>query len=165
MKKVYLIPTMIIICFSILFTQCKKKTTTPVETVDPTISSFLNMQTHIFKHSCNSTGCHNTAAVSNLQHGLALEGSDVWERIVDITPKNIDAKNANLKIVYAGKSDSSFLFHKVNWTANTLYKFGNQMPIGANLLEADEIEFIKQWINAGAPKTGVVADYKLLHAH
>jgi hypothetical protein len=155
-----------IISISTLFVQCKKTTHPPAaEVVDPTAATFLNMQQHIFKHSCNSAGCHNVSAASNVQHGLVLEGSDVWERIVGVDPKNVDAKNANLKIVYAGKSDSSFLFHKVDWLKNTKYKFGNQMPIGADLLDADEIEYIKQWINAGAPKTGVVADAALLKAH
>lgn len=142
-----------------------KKPTNPTETVDPNVASFDNMQQHIFKHSCNSSGCHNTAAASNVQHGLVLEGVDVYERLVGVAPKNADAKNANLKLVYAGKSDSSFLFHKVNWAANTQYKFGNEMPLGADALDANEITFIKQWIDAGAPKTGVVADYTLLHAH
>lgn len=155
-----------ILCFAVMltviFVQCKKKTTTPAETVDPNAASYSNMQTHIFKHSCNTSGCHNTAASSNVQHGLVLEGVDVYERLINIDPKNADAKNAGLKLVKPGKADSSFLFTKCQWTS---FKFGNQMPLGANPIDADEIEFIKQWINAGAPKTGVVADYKLLHGH
>jgi len=148
-----------------LFISGCKKPDNPVETVDANAASFDNMQQHIFKHNCNSSGCHNTAAASNVQHGLVLEGADVYERLVGIAPKNVNAKNANLKLVYAGKSDSSFLYHKVNWAANTKYKFGNEMPLGANSLDANEMLFIKQWIDAGAPKTGVVADYKLLRAH
>jgi hypothetical protein len=154
-----------LLCIAMLMVQCKKPQSAAAEVVDPTVATYLNMQQHIFKHSCNSTGCHNVAAASNVQHGLVLEGSDVWERIVGVDPKNADAKNANLKIVFAGKSDSSFLFHKVNWTANTKYKFVNQMPLGADLLDADEIEYIKQWIDAGAPKTGVVANAALLKPH
>jgi hypothetical protein len=147
--------------FCIAMAQCKKHTT-PVEVVDPTIASFLNMQTHIFKHSCNTSGCHNTAAASNVQHGLVLEGADVYERLINIAPKNTDAKAANLRLVVPNSADSSFLFTKCAWTS---HKFGNQMPLGADALIANEIEFIKQWINAGAPKTGVVADYKLLEDH
>jgi hypothetical protein len=151
--------------FVIIFaTQCKKTVHTPVETVDPNIASFLNMQTHILTHSCNSSGCHNTAAATNMQHGLVLEGSDVYERLINIAPKNIDAKNAGLKLVMAGKSDSSFFYTKCNYN-NTNFKYGNPMPLGGNNLDSNEIKFIKQWIDAGAPKTGVVADYKLLHAH
>jgi hypothetical protein len=163
-RFIYLLTAFFTIC--IVFIQCKKTTHPPAgEVVDPTVATFLNMQQHIFKHSCNSTGCHNVAAASNVQHGLVLEGSDVWERIVGVDPKNADAKNAKLKIVYAGKSDSSFLFHKIDWLKNTKYKFGNQMPLGADLLDSNEIKYIKQWIDAGAPKAGVVADAALIKAH
>jgi hypothetical protein len=148
----------------LLAAQCKKATPAVVETVDPNIASYLNMQTHIFKHSCNSSGCHNTAAATNVQHGLVLEGADVYERLVNVTAKNIDAKNAGLLLVKPGNSDSSFLYAKCNYN-NSSFKFGNPMPLGSNALSANEIEFIKQWINAGAPKTGVVADYKLLQGH
>jgi hypothetical protein len=169
---IYLIMTKIKLIFlwsfvaamSTLFVQCKKANTT-TEIVDVNAATFSNMQQHIFKHSCNSSGCHNVAAASNVQHGLVLEGTDVYERIINIDPKNVDAKNAKLKIVYPNKSDSSFLFHKVDWANNTKYKFGNQMPLGADLLTADEIKYIKQWIDAGAPKTGVVADATLIKAH
>jgi hypothetical protein len=147
-----------------LATQCKKATPITTEVVDPNIASYLNMQTHIFKHSCNSSGCHNTAAATNVQHGLVLEGADVYERLINITPKNTDAKLAGLKLLMPGNSDSSFLYAKCNYN-NSSFKFGNPMPLGSNALSANEIEFIKQWINAGAPKTGVVADYKLLQGH
>jgi hypothetical protein len=149
------------IILSIIVVQCKKKTTT-TEVVDPNAASFSNMQEHIFKHSCNTSGCHNTAAANNVQHGLVLEGVDVYERLINIDPKNADAKAMKLKLVMPNKADSSFLFTKCAWTT---FKYGNQMPLGADVLSANEIEFIKQWINAGAPKTGVVADYKLLTAH
>jgi hypothetical protein len=144
--------------------QCKKKPPIVVEVVDPTVASYLNMQTHIFKHSCNTSGCHNTAAATNVQHGLVLEGVDVFERLINVDPKNVNAKNAKLKLIMPGKSDSSFLLTKCNWT-NTALRFGNQMPLGSDPISADEIEYIKQWINAGAPKTGVVADAKLLKVH
>jgi hypothetical protein len=39
------------------------------------------------------------------------------------------------------------------------------MPLGADLLTSNELEFIRQWIEAGAPRTGVVADPSLLNAH
>ncbi|MFM2388309.1 MAG: hypothetical protein RL660_3066 [Bacteroidota bacterium] len=159
LRKISLSCVALLVC--LVMAQCKKKTTT-TEVVDPNVASFQNMQLHIFKHSCNSSGCHNTAAASNVQHGLVLEGVDVYERLVNVAPKNADAKNANLRLVVPNSPDSSFLFTKCAWTS---YKFGNQMPLGANALKANEIEFIKQWINAGAPKTGIVADYKLLEAH
>lgn len=147
-------------------TQCKKtEVVAAKEVVDPKVATFQNLQIHVFKHNCNSTGCHNVAAASNVQHGLVLEGTDIYERLIGIDPKNTEAKNAGLKLVTAGNSEKSFLFHKMNWSNNTNYKFGNQMPLGAGLLSAGEIQFVKQWIDAGAPKTGVVADATLIRSH
>jgi hypothetical protein len=144
----------------VIATACKK--TNHGATVDPNLASFANMQEHIFKHSCNSAGCHNLSASSNVQHGLALEGSSAYSNLVGKTPKNAQAIAAGLKLVMPGSADSSFLYTKCNWQT---YKYGSQMPLGANALSANEVLFIKQWINAGAPQTGVVADYKLLTAH
>jgi hypothetical protein len=159
MKFKKLLITCSVATLIVFFSQCKKTTTPPVNTVDPNTASYINMQKHIFQPNCNSSGCHNTAAIINAQHGLVLEGADVYEKLLDVAPKNTNAKNDGLKLVMAGKADSSFLFTKCEWTS---FKYGNQMPLGANALSSNEIEFIKQWINAGAPKTGVVADYKLL---
>ncbi len=144
------------------FSQCKKKAAMPKEFVDPTAASFANIQTHIFKHSCNSSGCHSTGAVNNTQHGLVLEGVDVYERLINKDVKNSSAKNLGLKLVIPNKADSSFLLTKCQWTS---FKFGSQMPLGKDPITAGEIEFIRQWINAGAPKTGVVADHTLIKPH
>jgi hypothetical protein len=45
---------------------------------------------------------------------------------------------------------------------NSNFKFGNSMPLGADVLTAKQIEFVRQWIAAGAPETGDVADKTLL---
>ena len=36
------------------------------------------------------------------------------------------------------------------------------MPLGGTALSVGQIEFVRRWIEAGAPKTGEVADAKLL---
>jgi hypothetical protein len=151
---------------SFVFVQCKKKKKPePVEThaVDPNVDSFENMRVHILAHNCVS--CHNTAAATNVQHGLVLEGADVYERLINVVPVNADALAAGLKLVRPNQADSSFFYTKCDWNAYPNYQWGNQMPLGADLLSANEILFIKQWINAGAPKTGVVADPNLLKTH
>jgi hypothetical protein len=151
---------------SCVFVQCKKKKKpVPVEThaVDPNADSFENMRVHILAHNCVS--CHNLAAATNVQHGLVLEGSDVYERLINVVPVNANALAAGLKLVKPGKADSSFFYTKCDWNAYPNYQWGNQMPLGADLLSANQILFIKQWINAGAPKTGVVADPELIEAH
>lgn len=144
---------------------CKRESAEPAETVDPNLASFENMKQHIFKHNCSTSGCHSAAQATNQQHGLVLEGGDVYERLVNVVPRNTQALDSGLTLVKPGVPDSSFLYHKVNWNAFPQFHFGNEMPLGANPLTGNEIEFIRQWIAAGAPRTGVVADYRLLHAH
>lgn len=144
---------------------CKHEAVEPAPTVDPNLASFENMKQHIFSHSCSSSGCHSAAQATNQQHGLVLVGSDVYERLVNVDPRNAQALDSSLKLVKPGVPDSSFLYHKVNWNAYPQFHFGNEMPLGADPLTANEVEFIRQWIASGAPRTGVVADYRLLHAH
>jgi len=162
MKKTvgYLFIALLAFSFAI---SCKKKKQEVTEVVDPNLASFENMKIHIFNHNC--TSCHNVGATSNLQHGLPLEGTSVYEKLFNVVPHNDDAELAGLRLVVPGYPDSSFLYTKTNWNAYPTYHFGNQMPLGADLLTSDELEFIRQWIAAGAPKTGVVANSSLLHAH
>ncbi|MFM2387526.1 MAG: hypothetical protein RL660_2283 [Bacteroidota bacterium] len=147
----------LLLTISIAFMHCKKQSSHSTEDVDPSMASFENMRIHIFKHNCLS--CHNTATTT----GLVLEGADLYTNLLNVVPTNISAKNAGLKLVMPGSADSSFLYAKCEWNT-TPFKYGGPMP-SATLLSAEEVLFIKQWINAGAPKTGVVADYKLLHGH
>jgi hypothetical protein len=148
---------LLIICFSILLIQCKKASTHTGEVVDPNASSFENLRIHIIKHNCLS--CHNTATTN----GLVLEGADLYTNLINVNPVNIAAKNKGLKLVVPNNADSSFLYAKCEWNT-TPFKFGGPMP-SSTLLTPNEVLFIKQWINAGAPSTGVVADYKLISAH
>jgi len=142
---------------------CKKEKQEVKKVVDPNLASFENMKIHIFSHKC--TSCHNVGATNNLQHGLPLEGTSVYDKLFNVVPRNDDAEQAGLRLVVPGYPDSSFLYTKINWNAYPTYHFGNQMPLGADLLTSDELEFIRQWIAAGAPKTGVVANSSLLQAH
>jgi hypothetical protein len=160
MKKIGIL--MFAVMSLLVFSQCKKKTTTTkteAHPIDPNLDSYENMRVHIFSHNCVS--CHSTAASSNTQHGLVLEGGDVYERLINKLPVNAQARTAGLKLVIPGKADSSFLFIKCDWK-NVNFRFGNSMPLGADPLTEDQITFIKLWINAGAPKTGIVADANLL---
>ncbi len=158
LKVAFVLSTVVVI-----YSSCKKKTITPpVSTVDVNAATFENIKTHLFAKSCASNGCHNTAAASNIQHGLVLEGTDVYERIINVNPKNTNALTAKLKLVKPNTPDSSFLFTKCDWNNYTQYHFGNQMPLGADLLTTSQIKYIKDWIVAGAPKTGIVADANLI---
>ena len=148
----------------LIITACSKKM---VDTVEPVnnISSFSLMQDKIFTPSCAISGCHasNTDATYR-QHSLILEKSVAYENLVGITPVNELSKADGHLRVKAFKSLESLLYHKLNWDVahHGGKQYGLPMPLGKAALSVGQIEFVRRWIEAGAPKTGEVADAKLL---
>lgn len=127
----------------------------------PTPSSFEQLQTKVLAKSCAVAGCHVAGSEMAAESGLVLEAAVAYENMIGVEPKNETARAHGLLRVKPGVPDSSFLFIKVHDPSHhSGYKA--QMPLGADALSAGQIEFIRQWIAAGAPKTGVVADAALL---
>ena len=64
----------------------------------------------------------------------------------------------------AFKADSSLLYHKLAWAAGHHARdYGLLMPMGASEgISIGQLEYIRRWIEAGAPRTGSVADVALL---
>ena len=148
----------------LIITACSKKTVESVEPVN-NVSSFSLMQDKIFTPSCAISGCHasNTDATYR-QHGLILEKSVAYENLVGIIPVNELSKADGHLRVKAFKSLESLLYHKLNWDVahHGGKQYGLPMPLGSTALSVGQIEFVRRWIEAGAPKTGEVADAKLL---
>ncbi|MCK8493024.1 hypothetical protein M0L20_14240 [Spirosoma sp. RP8] len=136
------------------------------ESTDPTVTaSFDLIQQKILTPSCASSGCHASEKdASFAQHGLVLAEGFAYQNLVGVDPKNSAAKADGLKRVKAFASLESLLYHKLTVTAShhTGKQYGNPMPLGGQLLPDGQIEFIRRWIDAGAPKTGSVADAALL---
>ena len=158
----------IILTFSVLaiMSSCTNKNatdnTTPATTA---VSSFSLMQDKILTPTCATSGCHaSTADASFKQHGLVLEKSVAYENLVGVTPFNALSKGDGHLRVKAYKSLESLLFHKLNWDLSHHggKQYGTPMPLGSTALYLGQIEFVRRWIEAGAPKTGEVADAKLL---
>ena len=158
----------IILTFSVLaiMSSCTNKnasdTTIPATTA---VSSFSLMQDKILTPTCATSGCHaSTSDGSFKQHGLVLEKSVAYENLVGVTPFNALSKGDGHLRVKAYKSLESLLFHKLNWDLSHHggKQYGTPMPLGSTALYLGQIEFIRRWIEAGAPKTGEVADAKLL---
>ena len=142
---------------------CKKE-----EAGSPTptdLASFDLIQQKILTPSCATSGCHasNTDA-SFAQHGLVLAEGVAYQNLVGVDPKNAEAKADGLKRVKAFASLESLLYHKLNVAAShhSDKLYGNPMPLGGTLLPDGQIEFVRRWIEAGAPKTGTVVDAGLL---
>lgn len=127
-----------------------------------TESSYDLVQSRILDTSCAISGCHSSASdLTFLQHGLVLEASVSYANLVDVEPANLDAKNDKLFRVKAFAPDFSLLFHKLSTTSG-VNKYGIPMPLGLTPLKEGQLEFIRQWIEAGAPRKGRVADPALL---
>lgn len=128
------------------------------------VSSFNIIQTKMLDTNCAISGCHASASDPSFQqHGLVLAGSAAYEQLINQPPKNANARKDGLLLVKPFKSDQSLLFHKllpVDHHSTTDY--GNLMPLGLRPMTNGEIEFIRRWIEAGAPFQGDVVDQELL---
>jgi len=147
---------------------CSKST---VDSLNPVATSnvkgsFDLIQDRILTPSCATSGCHvaNTDA-SFAQHGLLLSSASIsYKNLVDAVPLNAVAQANHLLRVTKFIADQSLLYHKLNWDvshhANANY--GTAMPLGGKPLSVGQFEFVKKWIEAGAPEKGTIADVKLL---
>lgn len=136
-------------------------TTTVTDPPPSELSSFEQLQVKVLAKSCATASCHATGSAMATESGLILDAAVAYENLVGVAPKNGAAKEDGLLRVMAGSPDSSFLFIKVSDPTHRS-GYGSRMPLGSDPLSDGQIEFIRRWIAAGAPRTGVVADARLL---
>ena len=128
------------------------------------LSTYEVIQTEIWDQSCIS--CHMIGASYANQSGLILTADVSYGQLMNRVPSNVTAAEDGLSLVgdegYASLP-KSFLWEKIN--ANDMDHFyqdhpeyGAIMPLGDDFLTNGELEFIRQWIEAGAPEAGQVAD-------
>ena len=122
----------------------------------PPDSSSGLIYTHIFTPSCGVSGCHDGTATSP-----TLTGATTYQSIFSATPTNGQAQAAGLQLIQPHSADSSFLYQKMVFSTSP-FQFGAPMPQGGLTVSADKIEFLRQWIEAGAPELGHVADRNLI---
>ncbi|MCU0339996.1 MAG: hypothetical protein MUE30_08930 [Spirosomaceae bacterium] len=160
------LPIAILIAGSLLLllNACNKNTTVekPAE-----IATFQLIQDRIFTPTCATVGCHASEQDGSFrQHGLVLTADKSYAYLVNADPKNQNAIDDKLKRVIPFASLQSLLFHKLSWDGAAHHSgksYGNPMPLGGKPLFKGQIEFVRRWIEAGAPKTGSVADTALLN--
>ncbi|HUS03098.1 MAG TPA: hypothetical protein VMY77_15275 [Chitinophagaceae bacterium] len=120
------------------------------------------IQQNILNPTCATNGCHaSTSDVNYAQHNLVLSADVAYDNLVNKVPKNSAANAAGLLRVKAGDYVNSLLYQKIDCQSASHY--GALMPLGGPNLTLGQIEFIKQWIINGAPKTGSVADETILN--
>ena len=129
------------------------------------VASFDLIQQRILTPSCATSGCHASDKDGSFaQHGLVLAAGVAYQNLVGVDPGNSAARTDGLKRVKAFASLESLLYHKLTPTAShhSGKQYGNPMPLGGQLLSDGQIEFVRRWIDAGAPKTGTLAQQCLL---
>ena len=148
-----------------LVAACGGDSATRADNAGPTTSpsgSFARLQASVLNTSCAVSGCHvsATAAVSG---NLELAPDVAYDNLVNALASNLSAQRDGLRRVVPGKPDSSLLYQKVILAAGThASDYGNTMPVGALPLSQGQVDFIRKWIEGGAPRTGEVADAALL---
>ena len=126
------------------------------------VATFSQLQTSILNKSCAVTGCHVSATATS-SGNLILAPDVAYDNLVGATPTNLAALRDGLKRVTPGSTDRSLMFQKLVLSLAAAHsEYGNTMPVGSAALSQGQVEFVKQWIDAGAPRTGVVADTTLL---
>ena len=156
--------TTIVLGAFLIITACSKQS---IDTPNPVseVSSFTLMQDKILTPTCATSGCHASTSDNTFkQHGLVLEKSVAFQNLVGVMPVNELSKADGHLRVKAYKSLESLLYHKLNWDAvhHGGKQYGLPMPLGSTALSVGQIEFVRRWIEAGAPAVGTVADAKLL---
>ena len=157
----------IITAFStaILLSATLMNSCTKQEQIDSNAGSFDLLQDKILTQSCAVSGCHASEGDATYGfHGLILTKGKSYKNLIDIEPKNIGAKQDGLKRVKPFKSIESLFYNKLIYDIahHGGKSYGAVMPLGKDLLSVGQIEFVRRWIEAGAPEKGNVADATLL---
>ena len=127
------------------------------------------IQKNILKPNCSN--CHMAGSAIERQSGLDLSSNDSYDSLVDVAPKNSAANKDGLLIVSSEGGmkglTKSYLWEKINAYDQEHFlsdhpEYGQLMPPGGNFLSDGELQFIRSWIEAGAPKSGNVVDENLL---
>jgi hypothetical protein len=122
----------------------------------------------ILTPTCATGGCHHTGAPFAQSSGLALDRDVAYRNLISVAPKNVAAISGGYLRVKPRDSDKSQLYHKLviqhpgDPDHDHGAAFGETMPLGGDPLLNGQVEFIKRWIDAGAPETGEVVDTMVL---
>jgi len=120
------------------FIACEHQLAEPPPPLEPTLSS---IQANILDKSCVNRGCHpGNFAPMSLQTGQSFS-----------TLVNVNSAYGNPRIlrVKPGDSNNSVLYLKITGSA-TVGGAANRMPLGFSALSTEEINAIRDWIDAGA---------------
>ena len=139
------------------------------EPQEPEVTSTWDViQTVILDKNC--VECHVAGASFATQSDLVLTSNVAYSQLINRTPNNPTARADGLTLVGTeglASVGKSFLWEKINAPNQAHYfddhpGYGALMPLGKPPLTNGELEFVLQWILAGAPSSGNVVDLDLL---
>ncbi len=136
------------------------------EETNKVTSSFDLIQTRILDTNCAISGCHQSNTdPSFAQHKLILTAAQAYTNLIDKIPSNANAAKDGMMLIRPFKAAESLIYHKLynSGSIHHLNDYGNPMPLGLPLLSQGQVEFVRRWIEAGAPREGkAVEDETLL---
>jgi hypothetical protein len=118
-------------------------------------STFALIQSAIFeRRGCTSSFCHDAAASG----GLNLTAAVAYDNLVDAPVGSVSARPSLRRVSPAKKEDSLLWLNVAAATLPDQWKAPlRAMPLGGlPPLTLDELKVIQLWIEAGAPREGVV---------
>ena len=124
----------------------------------------------IIEPNC-AAACHESGAFFAEQSDLILTPDVAYEQLIDRIPRNESAWADGLVLLSSMGGQpgeiQSFLWEKINLPNRDHFyddhpHYGELMPLGGPYLTNGELAYIQEWIYAGAPEDGVVADEQLL---
>jgi hypothetical protein len=149
-------------------TGCGEDKPAPGPLTPPERATWDIVRDEIFAARC--VACHTTGTSYAIQSNLVLTADVAYAQLIDIQPSNSAARADGL--VRLGRQGlaslgTSFLWEKINAPNQAHFYsdhpgYGALMPLGEPPLTNGELAFIEDWILAGAPETGAVADAALL---
>ncbi|MFT4834330.1 MAG: hypothetical protein ACJAVY_002514 [Marinoscillum sp.] len=157
------IQALYLIVFAAAFISCEdKNSSTPEDPLADYTSTYAVIQGEIWDKTCIS--CHVSGSSFARQSDLILTSDVSYSQLINRAPDNEDAKADGLLLVGDEGLESfykSFLWEKINAPDQEHFYedhpgYGTQMPLGDDPLTNGQLEFIRQWILAGAPETGDV---------
>jgi hypothetical protein len=124
--------------------------------------TFARIQRDVLDKSCVS--CHRAGASDARQSQLVLTADSAYQQLVGAPSLQQVAKADGLMRVKPYRADSSLFYHKVAWVPGHHSRdYGQLMPMGTTQgLTAGQLEYVRRWIEAGAPRTGHVVDTAVL---
>ncbi|MFI5367287.1 MAG: hypothetical protein ACHQ4J_16880, partial [Candidatus Binatia bacterium] len=104
------------------------------------------IQSEIFNGNCLNAGCHNSQSRAG---NLNLSEGSAYDQLVGHGSFNQAAQQSGYLRVAPGDPQNSFLLIKVTSPGNGQ---GSVMPIGIPALSQSQLNLIRDWIAAGAPR-------------